>query len=135
MRPTQNPPNNLTSFMAKSQPIGNYDDQEGQLALDIYQTDDEIVILSAIAGVSEDDLNISVTDEVLTIKGKRHLENKVNEQDYLTKECFWGDFSRSIVLPASADSSKIAASFKNGILKITIPRTEKLQTKVIRIKG
>lgn len=121
--------------MSKSQPIGNYDEQEGQLALDIYQTDDEIVILSAIAGVSEDDLNVSVTDEVLTIKGKRHLENKIKEEDYLTKECFWGDFSRSIVLPASADSGKIAASFKNGILQITIPRTEKLQTKVIRIKG
>lgn len=123
--------------MAKKQSINNrddYDEQEGQLALDIYQTDNEIVILSAIAGVAEDDLNISVTKEVLTIKGKRHLETHVDEEDYLTKECFWGDFSRSIVLPESADSSKIAASFKNGILKITIPRREKLQTKVVRIK-
>ncbi len=117
-----------------STPIGNPDEQEGQLALDIYQTDAEIIILSAIAGVTEDDLNISVTDEVLTIKGKRRLEDKVPEEDYLTKECFWGDFSRSIVLPASADSVKISAAFKNGILRIAIPKVEKLQTKVIRIK-
>ncbi len=123
--------------MAKSPnpPIGHYDDQEGQLALDIYQTDAEIVILSAIAGVTDDDLNISVTDEVLTIKGKRKLDDNVPEEDYLTKECFWGDFSRSIVLPASADSAKIAASFKNGILRIVIPKVEKLQTKIIRIKS
>lgn len=122
--------------MAKSsQPLSNFDDQEGQLALDIYQTDDEIVILSAVAGIQEDDLNISVTDEVLTIKGKRHLDIHVPEEDYLTKECFWGDFSRSIVLPASADSAKIVASFKNGILKIVIPKVEKLQTRVIRIKA
>ncbi len=120
--------------MPKSTPIGNPDEQEGQLALDIYQTDAEIIILSAIAGVTEDDLNISVTDEVLTIKGKRRLEDKVPEEDYLTKECFWGDFSRSIVLPASADSVKISAAFKNGILRIAIPKVEKLQTKVIRIK-
>lgn len=117
-----------------STPIGHYDEQEGQLALDIYQTESEIVILSAVAGVTEDDLNISVTDEVLTIKGKRRLEDRVPEEDYLTKECFWGDFSRSIVLPASADSAKIAASFKNGILRIAIPKVEKLQTKIIRIK-
>lgn len=121
--------------MAKSTaPIGHPDDQEGQLALDIYQTDSEIIILSAIAGVTEDDLHISVTDEVLTIKGMRRLEDKVPEEDYLTKECFWGDFSRSIVLPASADSVKISAAFKNGILRIAIPKVEKLQTKVIRIK-
>lgn len=126
--------------MSKSKnPIGQYeyDDQEGQLALDIFQTDAEIIILSAVAGVSENDLNISVTDEVLTIKGKRGLDDidkKVPEEDYLTKECFWGDFSRSIVLPASADSSKISAAFKNGILRIAIPKIEKLSTKIIRIK-
>ncbi len=118
----------------RTPPIGNSDEPEGQLALDIYQTEEEIIILSAVAGVSEDDLNISVTDEVLTIKGKRHLQDRVPEEDYLTKECFWGDFSRSIVLPASADSAKIAASFKNGILRISIPKVEKLSTKVIRIK-
>lgn len=118
-----------------SKPHQNHDEPEGQLALDIYQTDDEIVILSAIAAVDEDDLNISVTHEVLTIKGKRHLDIHIPEEDYLTKECFWGDFSRSIVLPESADSGRINASFKNGILQITIPKVEKPQTKVIRIKS
>jgi HSP20 family protein len=112
----------------------NHDEPEGQLALDIYQNNDEIVILSAIAGVDEEDVNISVTDEVLTIKGKRHLDIRIPEEDYLTKECFWGDFSRSVVLPENADSESINASFKNGILRITIPKIEKLHTKVIRIK-
>lgn len=107
---------------------------EGQLAVDIYQTDKEIVILAPIAGISPDDIEISVTDEVLTIKGSRHLERKIEEEDYFAKECFWGAFSRSIILPESADLSKISAAFEKGLLEIRIPRGEKIRTKVVRIK-
>ena len=118
----------------KKPPIGNYDEPEGQLALDIYQTEHEIVILAPVAGVELADVNLTVTDEVLTIKGKRHSLESIPDEEYLTRECFWGDFSRSIILPASAEADKISASFKNGILRITIPKTEKAHTKIIRIK-
>ncbi|MFC1655695.1 Hsp20/alpha crystallin family protein [Patescibacteria group bacterium] len=110
------------------------DDVEGQLALDVYQTKDNIVILAPIAGVTLDDMSVSVSDDVLTIKGKRSLCTTVSDEDYFTQECFWGDFSRSIVLPASVDTDKIGASFKDGVLTIKIPKIEKVRSKVIRIK-
>jgi HSP20 family protein len=108
---------------------------EGQLALDVYQTPAEIVILAPIAGVKMNDISVTVTEDVLTIKGKRYLEFNIPDEDYLTQECFWGDFSRSIVLPSSADSSKINASMKDAVLKISIPRTERTKTRLIRIKS
>ena len=108
---------------------------EGQLALDVYQTQNEIVIVAPIAGVKMADINVSVTEDVLTIKGKRYLEFNIPDEDYLTQECFWGDFSRSIVLPSSADTSKINASMKDAVLKISIPRTERTKTRLIRIKS
>jgi HSP20 family protein len=108
---------------------------EGQLALDIYQTSTHIVVVAPIAGVKMDDIDVSITEDVLTIKGKRNLEFDVPDEDYFTQECFWGDFSRSIVLPASVDSSKIAASFKDAVLKISIPKVERVKTKIVRIKA
>ena len=114
--------------------IQNDENSEGQLALDIYQTPTTIVIVAPIAGVKMADINVSITEDVLTIKGKRHLEFSIPEEDYFTQECFWGDFSRSVVLPAAVDSTKIAASFKDGVLKISVPRTERSKTKVVRIK-
>ncbi len=107
---------------------------EGQLALDIYQTAGDIVILAPIAGVKLTDINVAVTEDVLTIKGKRNLEFDVPEEDYFTQECFWGDFSRSIVLPAAVDTTRISATFKDAVLKITIPKSEKTKTRIVRIK-
>jgi HSP20 family protein len=113
-----------------------YDDDsiEGQLALDVFQTKKNIVILAPVAGVKLEDMTVEVNDDVLTIKGHRQFEETVEEENYFTQECFWGDFSRSIVLPASVDSNKISASFKDGVLKIEIPKIEKERSKVIKIK-
>jgi HSP20 family protein len=118
-----------------NQSIAPESTQEGQLALDIYQTATHLVILAPIAGVKLTDLHVAVTEDILSIKGARFLDFNIPPEDYLTQECFWGDFSRSIVLPAAVDSSKINASFKDGILKITIPKTESIKTKVVRIKS
>lgn len=115
-------------------PGNTQNNQEGQLALDVYQTPSEIIVVAPIAGVKLSDIFVSVTEDILTIKGKRYLEFDIPEEDYLTEECFWGDFSRSIVLPTSVDSTKITASFKDAVLKISIPRTERTKTKIIRIK-
>ncbi len=108
---------------------------EGQLALDIYQTPTHIVIVAPIAGVKLSDIDVSITEDVLTIKGKRYLEFDIPDEDYFTQECFWGDFSRSIVLPTSVDPSRIAATFKDAVLKITIPKVERIKTKIVRIKA
>jgi HSP20 family protein len=107
----------------------------GQLSVDIYHKEKEIVILAPIAGVEEKDVKISVTDDVLVIKGTRIAGEGVNDEDYYTRECFWGSFSRSIVLPEEADSKNISANFDNCVLEIRIPKTELEHTKIIKIKS
>lgn len=111
--------------------------QEGQLAVDVFQTADEIMVIAPVAGVARDDISISVTDDqdkILTIRGQRHLQLKVEPADYFTQECFWGPFSRSIILPDSVDPSSVKASFKNGILTVRVPKVEKIKTRVVKIK-
>jgi len=117
-----------------SQSLYDEDSIDGQLALDVYQTNSHIVILAPIAGVKIEDMSVEISDDVLTIKGHRHMEHTVQEENYFTQECFWGDFSRSIVLPASVDTNSISADFKDGVLEIKIPKIEKIRSKVIRIK-
>lgn len=110
------------------------DSEEGQLSLDIYQNQQEIVILAPIAGIEEKDIKISITDEVLMIKGERKFPLQEVLDECFSKECFWGNFSRSIVLPENIDSKGIKATFKNGVLIIRIPKAEKEHTKVINIE-
>ncbi|MBU1151722.1 Hsp20/alpha crystallin family protein [Patescibacteria group bacterium] len=111
------------------------EEEEGQLALDILNLEDKIIILAPIAGVKEEHISLSITDDVLTIRGKRKAKYNLPEEDFYTKECFWGNFSRSIVLPLNADSSKIEANFEDNVLEIIIGKKEEGEkTKVIKIK-
>lgn len=120
------------------QPAGNTQDwmeeYEGQLAIDVFQTDDEIVLKAPIAGVKPEDLEISITDEVINIKGERKEISEVARENYFAQECYWGAFSRSYILPIAVSSEKATASLKNGILTIKIPKEEKSKTKTIEIK-
>lgn len=94
---------------------------EGQLAVDVYQTDSKLVIHSAIAGVDPKDLDITIEGDLLTIKGKR--KNPSDEKgDYFYQECYWGEFSRQIILPVEVDPGRIEATLKEGILIIQIPK-------------
>jgi HSP20 family protein len=111
------------------------DDYEGQLAIDVYQTPNDIVIKAAIAGVKPEDINISLSNDLLTIRGKRQGEKEVREEDYFYRECYWGGFSRSIILPLEVNTDAIDASFRNGILIITLPKIKKGKAVDIPIKG
>ena len=108
---------------------------DGQLSLDVYQMENEIVIKSAIAGAAAQDLEISLVNDMLTIKGVRNKDVEVDPKDYYYQECYWGPFSRSIILPANIDASQIKASIKNGILTVVLPKTERIKTKKIEIKN
>lgn len=110
-------------------------EEEGQLCLDVIQTQDEIMIISPIAGVKKEDIELILTDETLTIQGKRRFPVNTDSQqfDFLAKECFWGNFSRHIVLPKSIDKANIQAQFKNNVLILIIPKLEAIKTKVIKI--
>ncbi len=109
------------------------EDSEGQLAVDVYQDSDNVIIKAPIAGVKQEDLEISITDEVVTIRGERKEEKEVARENFFCQECYWGSFSRSYVLPVEVVSEKAQASLKNGILTLTIPKMEKTKTKTIPI--
>ena len=109
------------------------EEEEGRLTVDVYQTDDEIVIVAPVAGVSPDDIDISLSGDMITIKGKREMNPKENEVDYLYQECFWGSFSRTIILPSEIDPEKVRATLKEGILKIHLPKIKKEKVKKIKI--
>ena len=84
----------------------------GQLSVDIYRTEKELVIIAPIAGVNKDDVKLSITDDVLVIKGERPQHENIPEENYYTQECFWGNFSRAIVLPEEADTKNISPQAK-----------------------
>ena len=94
---------------------------EGQLAVDIFRESDHLVIRSTMAGVSPENLDIAIDGDLLTIRGQREEQRLINEDDWFTKECYWGSFSRTIVLPMDVYSEQAAASLKNGVLEIRFP--------------
>ena len=107
---------------------------EGELAVDMYQTENELVILSAIAGVKPEDLNLYLEGEVIFIEGER--KKPIDEKgDYFLQECYWGKFSRKIVLPVEINPEKISATFKDGILTIRIQKISKERKRKIPIKS
>lgn len=109
-------------------------DGEGQLVVDVYETEDELVVQSAIAGITSDDLNICLEHDILVMKGTR--ENPVNDKkkNYFVRDCYFGPFSKEIILPREVDTSKIKASIENGLLTIRMPKIEREQHKKISIK-
>lgn len=109
-------------------------ESEGQLTIDVYQTPNDIVIKSTIAGVSPEDLDISISNDMVTIKGKREKEEEIKGDDYYYQECYWGAFSRSVILPVDIEADKAEATMKNGILTIRLPKIEKVKTRKIKVK-
>ena len=100
-------------------------EEEGQLSVDVYQDKDNIIVKSTIAGVEPEDVDVSFDNDMLTIRGQRKKDLTVDEENYFYQECYWGNFSRPIILPVDVKTDKINASIKNGILTITLPKTKK----------
>jgi HSP20 family protein len=111
------------------------EDAEGQLTIDVYQTETEIVIKSTIAGVKPEDLDVSISNDMITIKGERKNEEVVEDNNFYYRECYWGSFSRSVVLPTDVLPDKIDATLKNGILTIRLPKADVTKTKKIQVRG
>lgn len=107
---------------------------EGQLAIDVYQTPDEIVVESTIAGVKGDDIDVDVTSERVTIRGERSKETTTAEGDYYYQECFWGKFSRSVILPQEIDPDKATSALKNGVLTIHLPKLHRDRARKVKVK-
>lgn len=113
--------------------IGN--EEEGELSVDVYQTDNDIIVQAMIAGVKPDDLTISVTRESITLKGKRERSAETVSNGYVIKELYWGAFSRVIALPAEIDTEGVEAIEKHGLITIRLPRIDKAKMAKIRVKS
>ena len=113
---------------------GESNKEEGQLTVDVYQTKDLIVIKSIIGGVAPENVNVSVTGDMITIKGARINPDKVEPDDYYYQECFWGCFSRSIILPCDIKTDGVEATMKNGILTVKLPKMERNSSMKIKVK-
>ena len=101
-----------------------FNHQEGQLSVDVIETPNEIIIRSAIAGVTVEDLDINVTNDTVTIRGQRENCQMSEEKVIHIEECYWGNFSRSIILPGHINPDTTDAVLKNGILTITLKKIE-----------
>lgn len=128
-RQTEIPYDNLVSmslFSASSAPAPTHSwneltSDEGQLAVDVYRAEEELIIRSPIAGVEVDELDISIHGDLLTIRGERKSLGPLQEDDWFYRECYWGPFSRSLVLPLDIYPERTEATILNGILTIRIP--------------
>jgi HSP20 family molecular chaperone IbpA len=110
------------------------DYEEGQLSIDVYQTPDTLVIKSTIAGVKPEDIDISINNDLLTIRGSREMVENIREENYLYRECYWGSFSRSIILPVEVEADKIEAFLENGVLTVILPKARSAKQISIKVK-
>lgn len=103
------------------------EEEEGELLVDVYQDGNNIIIRSTVAGIQSEDIDIDINNDMITIRGKRKADVMVDEDDYFYQECYWGSFSRSIILPCEVQANKVKASLKNGVLTIILPKSKKEQ--------
>lgn len=108
-------------------------EEEGELTVDIYDNGSHIIIQSTVAGVKPEDIDISLEDDTLTIRGSRKRAQEVDDGNFYYRELYWGAFSRSIILPEEVDFAKSDAVIKNGLLTIKLPKKDKGEKK-IRVK-
>ncbi len=122
--------NDFSGFLSDAG--NNWFPGEAQLSCDVWEDKENIIVKSTVAGVKPQDLEIAVSNDLLTIRGSRHQEEEVDDASYFSRECYWGSFSRSIVLPREINQKKIEATIKNGVLTIKLPK--KYKTSEIRVK-
>jgi HSP20 family protein len=108
---------------------------EGQLTVDVFQTPDEIVIRSIVAGVRPDDLDISISRDMVTLRGSRDEHKEVSDDNYFHKELYWGSFSRAILLPAEIEVEGAQAIEKHGLLTIRLPKIDKEKQTKLKVKS
>jgi HSP20 family protein len=110
------------------------EDKEGELTVDVYQTADMIIIKAMIAGVRPEDLDISITRDMVTVKGKREEEKTAHDDDYFMRELYWGSFSRTITLPEEIDVDEAEAIEKHGLLILKLPKLDKKRQSKLKVK-
>lgn len=108
---------------------------EGELPVDVYQTPNEIIVKTLVAGVRPDDLDISITRDMVIIKGKREESRGVESEDFFHRELYWGSFSRTVVLPQEIEVEEAEAIERHGLLIIKLPKIDKNRQTKLKIKS
>lgn len=111
------------------------DMEEGELSVDVYQTANEIIIEAMVAGVKPEDLHLSITRDMVTIKGRRDGNSQVTHDDYFYKELYWGSFSRTILLPHEVEIEEAEAVEKHGLLIVRLPKVDKARQTKLKVKS
>lgn len=118
----------------KKSPLVPKEEEEGQLTIDVYQTETEIVIKSPVAGVRPEELDVTITNDMVTIKGRRENEEHTPKENYFFQELYWGPFSRSVILPVEIEMEAARAILKDGILTLRLPKVERETAKKLSIQ-
>lgn len=132
--PKRPSPSGRTLSMQKEEDSTPQEESEGELPVDVYQTPSEIIVQAFVAGVRPDDLQVSITHEAVTIKGRRDAPHGVSTDDYMTNELYWGSFSRTIVLPQEVEPEEAEALEKHGLLAIRLPKIDKAKLHRVKVK-
>lgn len=111
------------------------EDEEGQLTVDVYQTANEIVVQTMVAGVEPQHLSVTITHELIIIRGKREAPRGIDDDKYITRELYWGSFSRTIEFPQEIEPDEAEAVEKNGLLTIKLPIINKQKQTVLKVKS
>jgi HSP20 family protein len=108
---------------------------EGALAVDMFETDDSVVVKTSIPGVKSDDISVSVTGDTLTVKAESKQEEEISRENYLRRERRLGSYCRSVTLPGGLETEKAEADYTDGILTLTFPKAEEVKPKTIEVKA
>lgn len=126
----------VTESPAAAQADDQWDEDEpvaGQLAVDVYETKEKLVVKGRVAGVNKNELDVSISDNTLTVKGTLSAGNEDGVENYFLQECYWGEFSRSIVLPVQVKEDEIEAVLKDGVLTISFAKQKQDTVKKIQV--
>jgi HSP20 family protein len=121
---------------AKPSENEHWDEDEpvaGQLAVDVYETKEKLIVKGRVAGVNKSDLDVSISDNTLAIKGTLSAGTEDNVENYFLQECYWGEFSRSIVLPVPVKEEEIEAVLKDGVLTVSFAKVKQDTVKKIQV--
>ncbi len=111
------------------------ENEEAELAVDVYQTPTDIIVQTFVAGVKPEDLELSIARDIITIIGKREENRNIDEGNYFNKELYWGKFSRTISLPKEVEPEEVEATEKHGLLTIRLQKVDKEKTNNVKVRS
>ncbi len=138
MKAEENEEQNFKKLSIKGEKENNWleeAEEEAELTVDVYQTPGDIIVQTMIAGVRPDDIELIIARDMVTIKGKREETRKIEEENYFSKELYWGSFSRTILLPQEIDPEEAEATEKHGLLTIKLPKIDKEKKTSVKVKS